>query len=32
MMNRIRTRIQAKRAANQLQAMYTWRPGSGGGN
>lgn len=26
MMNRIRTRIEAKRAANQLQAAYAWRP------
>ena len=26
MMNRIRTRIEAKRAAAQLQAIYAWRP------
>lgn len=26
MMNRIRTRIEAKRAATQLQAIYGWRP------
>ena len=32
MMNRIRTRIQAKRAAEQTQSLYTWRPGPGGGN
>ena len=32
MMNRIRTRIQAKRAAEQTQSFYMWRPGSGGGN
>lgn len=31
MMNRIRTRIEAKRAANQLQSLYGWRPGTGGG-
>ena len=29
MMNRIRTAIEAKRTANQLQAAYTWRPGPG---
>ena len=29
MMNRIRTRIEAKRAANQLQSLYAWRPGPG---
>jgi hypothetical protein len=29
MMNRIRTRIEAKRAAAQLQAIYAWRPGPG---
>ena len=29
MMNRIRTRIEAKRAATQLQAAYFWRPGPG---
>lgn len=29
MMNRIRTRIEAKRAATQLQAAYMWRPGPG---
>ena len=27
MMNRIRTAIEPKRAANQLQAIYGWRPG-----
>ncbi len=26
MMNRIRTRIESKRAANQLQSLYMWRP------
>jgi hypothetical protein len=29
MMNRIRTAIESKRAANQLQAMYMWRPTPG---
>ena len=29
MMKRIRTAIEAKRAANQLQSMYGWRPGPG---
>jgi hypothetical protein len=29
MMNRIRTRIEAKRANNQLQALYGWRPAPG---
>jgi hypothetical protein len=29
MMNRIRTRIEAKRAAEQLSALYFWRPGPG---
>ena len=29
MMNRIRTRIEAKRASNQLQAVYVWRPAPG---
>ena len=29
MMNRIRTRIEAKRANNQLQSLYLWRPGPG---
>ena len=29
MMNRIRTAIEAKRAANQLQSLYGWRPGPG---
>lgn len=29
MMNRIRTAIESKRTANQLQAAYTWRPGPG---
>ena len=32
MMNRIKTRIQSKRANNQLQSLYAWRPGPGGGN
>ena len=27
MMNRIRTAIERKRAANQIQAVYGWRPG-----
>lgn len=26
MMNRIRTRFESKRAANQLQSLYGWRP------
>lgn len=26
MMNRIRTAIESKRAANQMQAVYFWRP------
>lgn len=26
MMNRIRTAIESKRAAHQLQAIYMWRP------
>ena len=26
MMKRIRTRLDAKRAANQMQAIYMWRP------
>lgn len=26
MMNRIRTRIESKRANNQLQSYYAWRP------
>jgi hypothetical protein len=26
MMNRIRTRIEAKRNATAMQAMYVWRP------
>ena len=29
MMNRIRTAIETKRAAEQLQAYYMWRPGPG---
>ena len=29
MMNRIRTAIETKRAANQVQALYMWRPGPG---
>ena len=29
MMNRIRTAIEAKRAAHQLQSLYMWRPGPG---
>ncbi len=29
MMNRIRTRIESKRAANQLQSLYLWRPAPG---
>ena len=29
MMNRIRTRIQSKRAAAQLNELYFWRPGPG---
>jgi hypothetical protein len=29
MMNRIRTRIEAKRTSTQLQAMYLWRPAPG---
>ena len=30
MMNRIRTRIQSKRAAEQTASFYMWRPGGGG--
>ncbi len=30
MMNSIRTRIESKRAARQMQAMYLWRPAPGG--
>ena len=30
MMNRIRTRLEARRTATQLQAYYAWRPGPGG--
>lgn len=26
MMNRIRTALESTRAANQMQAMYMWRP------
>lgn len=26
MMNRIRTAIESKRAANHLQSIYMWRP------
>lgn len=29
MMKSIRTRIESKRAANQLQALYMWRPAPG---
>ena len=29
MMNRIRTRIQSKNAADQMQGWYAWRPGPG---
>ena len=29
MMNRIRTTIRSKRAAEQLYGVYCWRPGSG---
>ena len=29
MMNRIRTRIAAKRAAEQTQSFYMWRQGPG---
>jgi hypothetical protein len=29
MMNRIRTAIEAKRAAEQTQSYYAWRPGPG---
>lgn len=29
MMNRIRTRIASKRAAEQTQSYYAWRPGPG---
>jgi hypothetical protein len=29
MMNRIRTRIESKRANNQLQSYYMWRPAPG---
>jgi hypothetical protein len=29
MMNRIRTHIEAKRVATQLQSLYSWRPGPG---
>ena len=32
MKNRIRTRIESKRAARQVQSLYGWRPGTGGGN
>jgi hypothetical protein len=31
MMNRIRTRIESKRANNQLQSYYLWRPAPGRG-
>ena len=27
MMSKIRNRVAAKRVANQMNAMYTWRPG-----
>lgn len=29
MMNRIRTHIESKRAAHQLNALYFWRPAPG---
>ncbi len=29
MMNRIRTAIEAKRAAEQTRSYYVWRPGPG---
>jgi hypothetical protein len=29
MMKNIRTRIESKRAANQLQSLYMWRPAPG---
>ena len=29
MMKNIRTRIESKRAAQQLQSMYMWRPAPG---
>lgn len=29
MMKKIRTRIESKRAANQVQSMYLWRPAPG---
>lgn len=29
MLNRIRTAIESTRNANQLQAMYLWRPAPG---
>ena len=29
MMNRIRTAIEAKRAAEQTRSFYVWRPGPG---
>lgn len=29
MMKNIRTRIESKRAANQVQSMYLWRPAPG---
>ena len=29
MMNRIRTAIESKRAGDQLQSYYMWRPGPG---
>jgi len=29
MMNRIRTRIESKRAASQTQSIYFWRPAPG---
>ena len=29
MMNRIRTAIERKRAAEQTQSYYAWRPGPG---
>jgi hypothetical protein len=29
MMKRIRTHLESKRAANQMQSMYMWRPAPG---
>jgi hypothetical protein len=30
MMKRIRTHLESKRVSAQMQAMYAWRPGTGG--